>query len=529
MKRRQFITSAAAGLGGFAVSGCSTRRSSAPYTGPGFDVHPFVKAHPEAVFIARTSVSSKKDTQQIHDTAYSLADELIVRTESGGYSPSTKILCKPNWTCNPPVDGKSAFDQRGINTDMHFVEGFLKAVRTKGPEDIFLRECACPQHWEVHGWTQMAKRNNFDMRDLSSRDYWDLKEGRDIRFVKVNDGVFFKEIGFQTPTTANDMFLLNIAKFKAHGMGITGAVKNLQGLTGRRFHNYCTPYKSIRKQYSARYHKFFQDDFEQRIEELYASHLIDGIPRWDRPNDNNRGGIWQEMWAQRTCDALSVLDTGLNMVEGIYGRDGNGFANGPHNGKGKDYMANIVVFGLDPFKVDIITHWLGGHEPGNFGLFHIAIERGLTDVLDPFDIPIYEWKNGQASLTSLETFERTPLVTYYLTRDYNGQNEPEYHLVNEPFDYSSWKKNHQSAGMSPSIGYNGCTRNGYDMFEVVVPDKSPVDITIRDRNRRIIWQEKHDVLKRGANPVYLSEGFSQRASSISATGRGWHIIRDIIG
>ncbi len=530
MKRRQFITSAAtAGFGGLALSGCSLNRTSAPYTGPGFDVHPFVKAHPEAVFIARTSVLSKKDTQKIHDTAYSLADELIVRTESGGYSPKTKILCKPNWTCNSPVDGKSAFDQRGINTDMHFVEGFIKSMRTKGPEDAYIRECACPQLWEIHGWTQMTSDNNIDFRDLSSLDYWDLKEGRDIRFVKVPDGTFFKEVGFQAPTTANDTFLLNIAKFKSHGMGITATVKNLQGLAGRRFHQYCTPYKDIMKGYGKNYSQFFQDDFEHRIEELHARHVKDGVPRWNRPNEEKRGGIWQEMWAQRTCDAISVLDTGLNMVEGIYGRDGNGFANGPHNGKGKDYMANIVVFGMDPFKVDIITHWLAGHEPGNFGLFHIAIERGLTDVLDPFDIPIYEWKNSQAALTPLTAFERTPLVTYYLRRDYNGYNEPEYHLVNEPFDYSSCKLKHQSADLRPSIGYTGRDGQGRDMFDVTVPERSPVAVTLRDRNNRIVWQKQHNVLEKGFNPVYVEKGLSRNASTISAAGRGWNIVRDIIG
>jgi hypothetical protein len=86
--------------------------------------------------------------------------------------------------------------------------------------------------------------------------------------------------------------------------------------------------------------------------------------------------------------------------------------------------------------VDIIGHWLAGHEPGNFGLFHLALERGLSTRLNPRNIPLYEWKDGQAVLTPLDTFERTPLKTYYLQRDYNGQKEPYWHLVNEPFDYT---------------------------------------------------------------------------------------------
>jgi len=36
---------------------------------------------------------------------------------------------------------------------------------------------------------------------------------------------------------------------------------------------------------------------------------------------------------------------------------------------------------------------------------------------------------------SLTDFERTPLLTYYLQRDYGGQNEPLYHLVDEYYSY----------------------------------------------------------------------------------------------
>ncbi len=78
----------------------------------------------------------------------------------------------------------------------------------------------------------MAQRNNFDLRDLSSKDFWDLGKD-DIIFKKV-DGVVFKEVGFMAPMNAPDTFLINIAKFKAHQMGITAAIKNLQGITGKK-------------------------------------------------------------------------------------------------------------------------------------------------------------------------------------------------------------------------------------------------------------------------------------------------------
>jgi hypothetical protein len=49
----------------------------------------------------------------------------------------------------------------------------------------------------------------------------------------------------------------------------------------------------------------------------------------------------------------------IHIVEGIYGRDGNGFTLGPWEDNGRenrarDYMSNNIIFGLDAFRVDII-------------------------------------------------------------------------------------------------------------------------------------------------------------------------------
>jgi hypothetical protein len=161
-----------------------------------------------------------------------------------------------------------------------------------------------------------------------------------------------------------------------------------------------------------------------------------------------------ETWATRTLDNLSVSNYGIHIIEGIYGRDGEGNEDyGPNpqdqnhvfdvngvtsTGKAWDYMTNVIIFGKDIFRVDIIGHWLGGHEPGNMGLFHCAIDRGMSTVLNPRKIPVYIWDNGTATLTPLEQLTQTPLLTYYLRRNYNGQTENTYHLCNEPFDYSKF-------------------------------------------------------------------------------------------
>ena len=137
----------------------------------------------------------------------------------------------------------------------------------------------------------------------------------------------------------------------------------------------------------------------------------------------------QEIWAHKTCDHMSVMKTGLAMIEGIYRRDGDGF------GEGQDYLTNLVMFSKDKFRLDMVGMYLGGHEPGNVNLFRIAKERGLTDTFNPWEIPIYEWVNGAAMPRKLSDFARTPLKTYYLQMP----GEPLFHLVNEPFDYDRIK------------------------------------------------------------------------------------------
>ena len=531
MKRRDFLkTSAAVGLSGI---GATAGGNAAPQysSGPGFDVHPFVKEHPEAVFIAKTNIASKADIEDIRSSAFKLSKELIVKTASGGYPSSTRITVKPNWTCAGPKDGKPVFEKLGINTDPHFVEGWVQAMKEVGPQEYFIRECACANAWDDMGWTAMSARNGIDFRDLR-KDYWELPEGA-VNFVKIPDGgVMFKEVGFMSPFNEPDTFLVNIAKMKAHGMGITGAVKNIQGAGGAKFHNACAGYNSVRKRYGEEYGKFFNRKFEKRIEKLYKAHKKDGIPRWDKPG--RTGGIWMENWAQRILDMLSATPIGLNIVEGIYSQDGDGFGHGPHEKLGqhgvtsRDFMTNIVVFGLDPIRVDNVTHWLCGHEPGNFGLFHIAIERGVTDVLDPHDIPIYSWENGQGTLAKLDDFKRTPIATYYLQRDYDGQDEPRYHLCDEPFDYSAWKSGTRTGECSkPSIRTLGYDANSKIVMEFSLPKRDNVYVDVVNSKGEHVWRLTADDAEPGVHQVVWDNFNSPGLYNVYVKGMGWDAVNEV--
>jgi hypothetical protein len=168
-------------------------------------------------------------------------------------------------------------------------------------------------------------------------------------------------------------------------------------------------------------------DVDARVNRYFANHVKLGYARYDSPAELS--AMHQEIWAHKTCDNMSVLKTGLAMIEGIYARDGDGF------GTGNDYLTNLVMFGKDKFRLDLIGLYLGGHEPGNVNLYRIAKERGLSDTFNPSEVPIYEWADGRAVPRKLTDFPRTPLKTYYLQK----AGEPKYHLVNEPFDYDKIK------------------------------------------------------------------------------------------
>ena len=446
MERRKFLKAVGVGATGVLlrpVESFAGRRAHPSF----FGLHPFIEAHPDAVFIKKTGVSVKTDSDAKKQEGLVLAGEIFTLRDTPGIPLSHRVAIKPNLTCVGTVDESSM----GIITDCDFVEGVIAGLKGLGVpgDNMFMREgnwlgdAYCPGDWTKSPYTPMAERMGVHLTDFpSGRQAHELslstlEEGTEVTWVDCPDGVVFKRIGYVAPFNQPDAWLLNISKFKAHGMGLTLCVKNQQGMVVSPHVHFCEGVSNT-KNHPPHVFKDFQPDLEEHVEELHAQHSSDGVPRWDKPGRSWNSGYGMEMWCQRTCDSLSVTDVGLAMIEGIYGRNGNGFMKGPGpGGKAQDFMTNVLIFGKNPFLVDIIGHWLGGHEPGNFGLFHIARDRGLVNVLDPKAIPVYLWEDGVPALTPLEELERYPLVTYYLQRDYAGQTEPYYHLVDEPYDYGS--------------------------------------------------------------------------------------------
>jgi len=421
-----------------------------PGAGEFFRLHPFIEAHPEAVFIKRTHVPEKTDALAKQSAGFEFAQEVFIYGTMTGIPLSHKIAIKANVTHTQGMGNIAA--GMGIITDRHFAQGLIEGMQGLGfqAKNMYLREGNwlkdgyCPGDLAHTDYVEMAEATGINAhyfpggRRITDLVLENLKEGAEVVWKDCPDGVVFKRIGYMSPYNQADAWLLNVSKFKAHYMGMTLCAKNLQGMCVSPYVRFCETEEAT-SQHPAYVLKDFQPGFADRIAALHARHLQAGFPRWDRPGVNYTSGYGMERWAQRTCDSLSVTDTGLNVIEGIYGRNGNGFMKGPGpDGKAEDFMANLLIFGKDPFRVDLIGAWLAGHEPGNFGFFHIARERGLSDVVNPWEIPVYHWDKDSPQATSLSSFERVPLVTTYLRRDYNGQTEAEYHLVDEPFDYQSF-------------------------------------------------------------------------------------------
>lgn len=415
-----------------------------------FSLHPFIEAHPEAVFIKRTNVPTKTDAQAKQNTGSEFANEIFVYGTKRGIPLSHKIAIKPNVTYT--VGKGNTPEGMGIITDVDFTEGLIEGMKGMGfqssnmymREGNWLKDGYCPEDVMYSGYPEMADRAGinslyFDSGPrITDMTLETLEEGSEVVWKETPDGVVFKRIGYVSPYNQDKSWLLNVAKFKTHFMGMTLCAKNLQGVCVTPHVHFCEGVDATSKR-PEHILKDFQPDFVDQVTALHAQHLNVGYPRWDRPGISFNGGYGMETWAQRTCDFLSVTNAGLNVIEGIYGRNGNGFMSGPGpEGKPEDFMTNILIFGKDPIRVDIIGTWLAGHEPGNFGFFHIAKERGLSTVVNPRDIPIYRWDKDNPEGVSLEDFERSPLLTAYLRKDYDGQTEDQYHMVDEPFDYQAF-------------------------------------------------------------------------------------------
>jgi uncharacterized protein (DUF362 family) len=410
MERREFLQ-VAAGAGAVLATGraWAFSRPAASH----FALHPFIESHPEAVFVLRTNVIDRKDAAAKQSIGKTLARQLFTLQDAPGIPLSSKIAIKPNLTHN-----NNSGDTYAIITDREFLGGMIDGMKQTG--------FSAGRTYVRDGMGTNQTDTKYQDMAAGAGVHYDDSADRQTAFKDCPGGVVFKRIGYLGPFMYPDAYLINVAKFKTHAMGLTLCVKNLQGLTVPPYLQFC---QGLRCEIAGD----FQPDAQKHCDALYQQHKKAGIPRWD-----DAKAAAMEMWVHHALDNFAVVKpaVGLHVIEGISGQNGNAFTAGPGpGGTAEVFLTNLVLFGKDPFRLDILGHWLGGHEPGNFGLFHLAKERRLSTALDPRNIPIYLWENSGPKLTPFADLEkfRTPLTTPYLPKP----GEPQYHLCNEPFSYPS--------------------------------------------------------------------------------------------
>jgi len=385
-----------------------------------FRLHPLIESNPKAVFICRTRVAAKTDSAARLQAGLKLAREIFVPSATPGVPVSDRIVLKPNPTV---VRSRTRPDIEnwGTGTDPQFYEGLILGLKELGLKKFHFVEANNYQMWALRGWVDINDRHGVEMNEPERR-VRNFRDGYQMTWSKAPDAVVYSRIPHYAPVNEPGTWLLNIAKWKAHGMCLTQSVKNEQGLVVQPYVRFCSGWPMV-----TGVADWMKPDIhpqaEERVKRYFENHRRIGYSRYDSRAE--LGPIRQEIWAHKTCDNQSVLKTGLAMIEGIYARDGDGFQ------VGNDYLTNLVMFGQDKWRLDLVGLWLGGHEPGNVHLCRIAKERGLSDTFNPWEVPVYEWVNGAGVPRKLSDFTRTPLKTYYLQKD----GEPYLHMVNEPFDY----------------------------------------------------------------------------------------------
>ena len=450
MDRRVFLKSIAGYGLASSFAPAANLLAHEPDSSDRFGLHPFIEAHPEAVFIRRTNVASKTDGDGIRREAHALASRIFILRDKAGIPLNHKFSFKPNLTST-----KGTGLSYAIVTDPFAVEGLVERLKQMGiaAGNIYVREGLMVEQ-PVTGFSDMARRQGIHYGDSDSRTPT-LKE--------CPDGVVFRRTKYLGPFNYPDSYLINVCKFKTHSMGLTLCVKNLQGTNIPPYIRFCGGIQNSIGQ-------DFQPDAAQHVEDLYLKHREAGIPRWATER-----GQWMEMWAHRTIDHYSLIkpNVGLNIIEGVYAQNGDAFDGGPgRDGTPEIFMTNVFIFGRDAFRVDIIGHWLAGHEPGNFGLFHLAKERGASRALNPRNIPVYSWEDSGPELTPLDKFTRTPLATPYLPKP----GESRFHMCDEPFAYPAEPVSAcLSGGDEPSLQVLGKVKQANTRLSLVLEYSLPAD------------------------------------------------------
>ena len=149
--------------GGVGLMRSSSVFSAASKPSGYFGVHPFVDQHPEAVFIMRTHVDYKTNSEACKKAGLDFGRSVFVPMDNTGTPVTHDIATKPNLTGHQAVDEKRGFtleDTMGITTDAFFVEGLFESLKELGVagNKMHTRDVNGGRIAEPRGYVAMGQR-----------------------------------------------------------------------------------------------------------------------------------------------------------------------------------------------------------------------------------------------------------------------------------------------------------------------------------------------------------------------------------
>lgn len=403
--------------GGLAAAANGLAHGAAPRY---FDLHPFIRASPKAVFVRRTNVAGRLDFAGMRREGLHLGRSIFEARIDGGIPLTHRVVLKPN-----VLTTREQGQRVNWGTDADFYGGLLTALHETGLRRFHYVEANYRSSRWSEKYDNIHDQFGVDVLEPQRRAaHYRRDEG--MNWAKPDDGVVYARVPHYPPIHEPDTWLFNIAKWRSHGMCLTQACKNAQGLAVWPFQRFCPGWAMVT---GAPDHMkpFIANDVVDRVTRYLENHKKMNYGRY--ASGAELSPVHQEIWAHKTCDHLSTLKFGLHMVEAIYAK------NEDPADPVREFLPNFVMFAKDPFRLDLVGLWLGGHEPGNVHFYRIAKERGLSDTFNPWDVDVYEWTDTGPVKRKLSDFPRTMLKTYYLQKE----GEPLYHMVDEPFDYDRYK------------------------------------------------------------------------------------------
>lgn len=403
-------------------------------------VRPEIMNNPRAVFLVETHVDARPDARGFYSDARTQLEESGRRTASlvfvRGAKRGGSTLVAPNFTS---VQESVKSPVTGVITSPDFIAGFAEGLRDLGTVNIIATERGGSiSSRRATGVYDVFDRHGIPLIEAQYQRFGDYSK-RELNWHRIpGKPVVWNRMPTCRPVGDPDCFYINMPKLKCHNLGLTTlSIKNIQGVVPSGYGHYCTQWPVLRfeseRTLGVDLDRVFLSDYYERVEAAFLRHRAEGYKYWDHEGAyaayERKGGwnafrkimddqarvrefmsdippalMYDELWCQRAIDSAFAVHPDINIVEGIIGRDGNGF------GVGTDRLANYIVVGLSKLEVDAVASYIMGQNPLELYYTRIGKERGLGEN-DPEKIGIFRFTNdgGIEPVKSLANIRRTPL------------------------------------------------------------------------------------------------------------------------